>query len=96
MSELKASEASFQLAGRYGNTGTPGIREYRLSNTTWFDTFWPVRAKRAALSGHSGQKGSVPGLPWFPRIPVYSVYTVYSVCSQKARGAVPLEFPYCF
>ena len=83
MSELKASVASFQLAGYTGTPGTPEYREYRLSNTTWLSIFWPVRAKRAALLAKAGSllakagyPGSrvIPGIPGIPGIPVSRVF----------------------
>ena len=94
MSELKASEASFQLASNTGNTGIPGIREYPLSNTTWFELYL---ARQGQISGSFGQKKpafpaspdtlvpSIPGIPVFPVFPCIPL-VVYLWSSLIAFG----------
>ena len=99
MSELEASEASFQLAAtrntrEYGNTRNTG-----LSNTTWLRGYL---ARQGQISGSFGQSrltfGQKPASPFYPGSQVFPVFPVfpYSRYSRVSRDAVPLEFPYCF
>ena len=102
LQEYRISEEDASLRASDERRNTREYREYReyqeygLSNTTWFDAFWPVRAKRAALLALPGPKGSVWALPWFPVYSRCSRVFPYSRVFPDPPGAVPLEFPYCF
>ena len=73
-----------------------------LSNTTWFDLFRPVRARRAALLARGSRLLAkeagflVTLVPGSGDEGAGSGYLRIRLLRRRIRSAVPLEFPYCF
>ena len=74
----------------------PAVREYGLSNTTWFGA---VLARQGQKSGLPAEKkpafGRKAGTP-VTLVPVYSRIPGIPCIPGVPRSGVPLEFPYCF